>query len=146
TSSGAIAVDTGEFKGRAPRDRFIVRDAISDEEVWWNEINIPFDPARFDSLLNEVGAYLNGKEIFARDVYACADPQYRIGIRVITEYAWSNLFAYNMFVRLDSEALEDFTPEGMIINTTGIRADPAREGERQQTFSIRHCSSNIIPL
>src|SRR5690606_26869696 len=144
TSSGAIAVDTGEFRGRAPRDRFIVRDAITDEEVWWNDINIPFDPARFDSLLNEVGAYLNGKEIFARDVYACADPQYRIGIRVITEYAWSNLFAYNMFVRPDSEALEDFTPEWMIINAPGFRADPARDGTRQHNFSIINFSRKII--
>src|SRR5690606_11071722 len=124
TSSGAIAVDTGEFKGRAPRDRFIVRDMITDEKVWWNDINIPFDPGRFDRLLDKVGSYLSGREIFARDVYACADPRYSVNIRVITEQPWANLFAYNMFVRPDREALDDFVPDWLIIHAPGFQADP----------------------
>src|SRR5690606_17750366 len=144
TSTGAIAVDTGEFKGRAPRDRFIVRDAITDQEVWWNDINIPFDPKRFDRLLEKVGTYLNGREIFARDVYACADPRYQVKLRVITEYAWSNLFAYNMFLRPEPEELADFTPDWLIINAPGFHADPSRDGTRQRNFSIINFSRKII--
>jgi phosphoenolpyruvate carboxykinase (ATP) len=144
TSSGAIAVDTGEFKGRAPRDRFIVRDMITDEKVWWNDINIPFDPGRFDRLLDKVGSYLSGREIFARDVYACADPRYSVNIRVITEQPWANLFAYNMFVRPDREALDDFVPDWLIIHAPGFQADPNRDGTRQRNFSIINFSRKII--
>src|SRR5690606_26463215 len=144
TSTGAIAVDTGEFRGRAPRDRFIVRDAITDQEVWWNDINIPFDPKRFDRLLEKVGTYLNGREIFARDVYACADPRYQVKLRVITEYAWSNLFAYNMFLRPEPEELADLTPDWLIINAPGFHADPSRDGTRQRYFSIINVSRKII--
>ncbi|HEY8511085.1 MAG TPA: phosphoenolpyruvate carboxykinase (ATP) [Cyclobacteriaceae bacterium] len=144
TSTGAIAVDTGEFKGRAPRDRFIVRDIITDEEVWWNDINIPFDPDRFDRLLAKVGSYLSGGEIFARDVYACADPTYRVRVRVITEHAWSNLFAYNMFVRPNQEELADFVPDWLIIQAPGFQADPNRDGTRQRNFSIINFSRKII--
>src|SRR5690606_7699830 len=99
TTSGALAVNTGEFTGRSPKDRFIVRDAITQGKVWWGDINIPFEPEKFNSLYGRVIAYLNEKELYVRDAYACADPKYRKEIRVITEYPWSNLFAHNMFLR-----------------------------------------------
>src|SRR5690606_17644965 len=127
TSSGAIAVDTGQFKGRAPRDRFIVRDSISAKGVWWSDINIAFDPSRFDNLLNKIGHYLNGREIFVRDAYVCASPDYREKIRVITEHPWSNLFAYNMFIRPDKEDLRSFSPDWLIIHVPGFRAEPSKD-------------------
>ncbi|NJX17283.1 phosphoenolpyruvate carboxykinase (ATP), partial [Tamlana crocina] len=67
SSSGALAVNTGEFTGRSPKDRFIVKDDITKDKVWWGDINIPFDPEKFDALYNKVTDYLSGKEIFARD-------------------------------------------------------------------------------
>src|SRR5690606_29685422 len=99
TASGAIAVNTGEFTGRSPKDRFIVMDEVTKDKVWWGNINIPFDSDKFQKLYDKVADYLSNKEVFVRDSYACADQNYRLNIRVITEYAWSNLFAYNMFLR-----------------------------------------------
>ena len=110
-SSGALAVNTGEFTGRSPMDRFIVKDNITEDKIWWGNINIPFDSDKFDKLYNKITNYLSNKEIYARDCYACADPNYRTNIRVINEYPWSNLFAYNMFLRPTEEELKDFSPE-----------------------------------
>ena len=97
TSSGAININTGEFTGRSPMDRFIVRDAITEESVWWGDVNLSFDEDKFDSLHRKVLDYLCCKELYVRDAYACADPKYRMNIRVVNEYAWSNMFALNMF-------------------------------------------------
>ncbi|MFT4943288.1 MAG: phosphoenolpyruvate carboxykinase (ATP), partial [Flavobacteriales bacterium] len=97
--NGALAVDTGEFTGRSPMDRFIVRDEVTEDKVWWGAINIPFDADKFDALYNKVTAYLSSKEVYVRDSYACAASDYKLNIRVINEYPWSNMFAYNMFLR-----------------------------------------------
>jgi phosphoenolpyruvate carboxykinase (ATP) len=115
-SSGALAINTGEFTGRSPMDRFIVKDAITEEKVWWGNINIPFDSDKFDALYNKVISYLNKKELYVRDCYACADTDYRTNIRVIAEYPWSSLFAYNMFLRPEEKDLVGFTPEWTVIN------------------------------
>lgn len=136
TSSGALAINTGEFTGRSPKDRFIVKDAITEDKVWWGNINIPFDPDKFQKLYDKVTAYLSGKEVYVRDSYACADPKYKLNIRVITEYAWSNLFAYNMFLRPTEQELEHFEPEWTIINAPTFMADPEVDGTRQHNFAI----------
>ncbi len=99
SSLGALAVSTGEFTGRSPLDRFIVKDEITSEKIWWGNINIPFEPKAFDRLYDKVIDYLNEKELYVRDAYVCADPAYKMNIRVINEYPWSNMFVYNMFLR-----------------------------------------------
>jgi len=124
SSLGAIAVNTGEFTGRSPKDRFIVKDAVTKEQVWWSDINLPFDADKFDALYNKVVDYLSGKEIFVRDSYACADEDYKLNIRVVNEYPWSNMFAYNMFLRPTEAALKDFDPEWTVVNAPGFMADP----------------------
>ena len=144
TSTGAITVDTGEFTGRSPKDRFIVRDALTEDAVWWGDINIGFDPAKFDALAEKVGAYLNGKELYVRDVYACADDRYRMNIRVVNEYPWSNMFAYNMFLRPTAEELASFDPEWTILNAPGFKADPAVDGTRQHNFAILNFTRKMI--
>jgi phosphoenolpyruvate carboxykinase (ATP) len=103
TNNGTLAVNTGEFTGRSPMDRFIVKDDITKDKVWWGPINIPFEAVKFDALYKKVIAYLNEKELFVRDSYACADPEYKLNIRVINEYRWSNMFSYNMFLRPTEE-------------------------------------------
>ena len=113
-NSGALAVNTGEFTGRSPLDRFIVKDDVTKDEVWWSKVNLSFDSDKFDKLYNKVTAYLSGKEIFVRDSYACADEKYKLNIRVITEYPWSNQFADNMFLRPTEKELENFSPEWTI--------------------------------
>ncbi|MBU2947860.1 phosphoenolpyruvate carboxykinase (ATP) [Zobellia uliginosa] len=142
-SSGALAVNTGEFTGRSPKDRFIVKDAITDEKVWWGDINLPFEPAKFDALYKKVIAYLNEKELFVRDCYACADHNYRMDIRVINEYPWSNQFAYNMFIRPTEEELKNFDPEWTVINAPGFMANAEVDGTRQHNFAILNFTRKI---
>src|SRR6187431_247087 len=91
TTSGAIAVDTGEFTGRSPKDKFTVKDKLTAESVWWNNFNIPFESDKFEKLYQKMISYFNGKEFYVRDASACADWRYRLNIRVLNEYAWSNL-------------------------------------------------------
>ncbi|MEQ3665986.1 phosphoenolpyruvate carboxykinase (ATP) [Olleya sp.] len=134
--SGALAVNTGEFTGRSPMDRFIVKDSITEDKVWWGNINIPFDADKFQKLYDKVTDYLSNKEVFVRDSFACADEDYKLNIRVINEYPWSNMFAYNMFLRPTEEELKDFTPEWTVVNAPGFMADPEVDGTRQHNFAI----------
>ncbi|MHA7829575.1 MAG: phosphoenolpyruvate carboxykinase (ATP) [Flagellimonas sp.] len=142
-SSGALAVNTGEFTGRSPMDRFIVKDDITADKVWWGNINIPFDSDKFDTLYDKVIAYLNDKELYVRDSYACADPEYKLNIRLINEYPWSNMFAYNMFLRPTMEELQNFEPDWTVVNAPGFKADPKVDGTRQHNFAILNFSKKI---
>ena len=144
TSSGALAVDTGEFTGRSPKDKFTVKDALTENAVWWNDFNAPFDPVKFEKLHKKVIAYLKGKEIYVRDAYACADPRYRMNLRVITEYPWSSLFAYNMFLRPTPDELSSFSPEWLVLCAPGFRANPEEDGTRQANFSILDFTRKMI--
>ena len=135
-STGALAINTGQFTGRSPQDRFIVKDSITEDKVWWGNVNIPFEPAAFDALYTKVTAYLSKKEVFVRDTYVCADPNYRLNVRVVTETAWSNLFCFNMFLRPEIEELDDFTAEWSVICAPHFEADPAVDGTRQSNFAI----------
>ena len=140
---GAIAIYTGEFTGRSPKDRFIVKDDITKDEIWWGDINIPFSPDNFDKLYDKVVSYLSEKEIFVRDCYACADPNYKLNIRVINEHPWSNMFAYNMFLRPTTEELVDFLPEWTVINAPGFMANASVDGTRQHNFAILNFSKKV---
>lgn len=136
TSTGALAINTGEFTGRSPKDRFIVKDDITKNQVWWSNINIPFEPDAFERLYKKVVVYLSNKEVFVRDCYACADEHYKLNIRVINELPWSNMFAYNMFLRPEEEELKNFTPEWVVVNAPSFMANPEVDGTRQHNFAI----------
>lgn len=136
SDTGALAVNTGEFTGRSPQDRFIVRDSITEDKVWWGNVNLPFDSDKFEALYNKVAAYLSGKEVFVRDSYVCADENYRLNVRVVTEYPWSNLFGYNMFLRPEESELDNFAPDWHVVCAPGFMADPAVDGTRQHNFAI----------
>ena len=142
-SSGALAVNTGEFTGRSPMDRFIVKDDITKDRIWWGDINIPFDADKFDKLYDKVVDYLSEKEIFVRDSYACADEDYKLNIRVINEFPWSNQFAYNMFLRPIEEELKDFTPEWTVVNAPGFMAIADEDGTRQHNFAILNFTKKV---
>ncbi|GAA4959893.1 phosphoenolpyruvate carboxykinase (ATP) [Algibacter aquimarinus] len=142
-SSGALAVNTGEFTGRSPKDRFIVKDDITKDLIWWGDINIPFEADKFNSLYKKVTEYLSGKEVFVRDSYACADENYKLNIRVINEYSWSNQFAYNMFLRPTEAELENFDPEWTVVNAPGFMADSEIDGTRQHNFAILNFTKKI---
>ena len=136
-NTGALCINTGEFTGRSPMDKFIVKDAITENTVHWNNFNIPIDEKYFLQLRTKVLNYLSNKdEIWVRDAYACADSTYKLNIRVINEQPSSNLFAYNMFLRPEEEQLEDFKPDWHILQAPGFKADPAVDGTRQHNFAI----------
>ncbi|NDP28813.1 MAG: phosphoenolpyruvate carboxykinase (ATP) [Flavobacterium sp.] len=143
TSTRALAINTGEFTGRSPKDRFIVKDYITNDKVWWGNINIPFEPEAFDALYNKMTAYLSNKEVFVRDAYVCADLNYRVKVRVVTETAWANLFCFNMFLRPKKKELENFTPEWTVICVPSFLADPAIDGTHQSNFAILNFTKKI---
>jgi phosphoenolpyruvate carboxykinase (ATP) len=141
--TGALAIDTGEFTGRSPKDRFIVEDDITRDPVWWGDINIRFETEKFDALLRKVTDYLAEREIFVRDSSACANEKYHIDIRVVTETAYQNLFVHHLFRR--PEVVNPAShPEWTIIAAPGFTADPAVDGTRQRNFSILNFSKKII--
>lgn len=144
TDTGALAVDTGEFTGRSPKDRFIVCDSKTEDSVWWGNINIKFTPENFDLLFDKVAAYLTGREVYVRDAYACADPNYRLNIRVVTELPWQNLFANNLFQRPTKEEVLNFTPEWHVISAPGFKANPEKDGTRQENFAVINFTKKMI--
>jgi phosphoenolpyruvate carboxykinase (ATP) len=142
--SGALAIDTGEFTGRSPKDKFCVKDEKTEGTVWWGDVNFPFDPSRFDSLHARMCAYLMERDVYIKDAYACADPTYRLNLRVVAEQPWSAMFAGNMFLRPTADELENFAPEWHIINAPGFCADPAIDGTRQHNFAVINFSKKMI--
>ncbi|MEW6469572.1 MAG: phosphoenolpyruvate carboxykinase (ATP) [Bacteroidota bacterium] len=144
TDTGALAVDTGEFTGRSPKDKFVVYDEVTKDTIWWGDVNFKFDAAKFEILYNRLTAYLSGKEVYVRDSYACADPKYRLNIRVVTETPWSNLFANNLFLRPTREEILDFKADWHIICAPGFKADPKIDGTRQHNFTIMNFTRKVI--
>ena len=135
--TGALVIKTGEFTGRSPKDKFIVRDALTENTVSWNEFNIPIEPKYFDIIYKKVMDHLNEtSDIWVRDCYACADKNYSLNIRVISEKSWSNLFAYNMFLRPTEKELEGFIPEWFVISVPELKLDPNECGIRHQNVSL----------
>lgn len=144
TDTGALAIETGEFTGRSPKDRYIVLDEKTEKAVWWGDINIEFSPEKFDALYNRMKAYMTDRDVYVRDAYACADDQYRLNLRVVTETAWSNQFAYNMFLRPTDAELEDFNPDWHVVCIPGFKADPAIDGTRSHNFAVINFTRKMI--
>lgn len=142
--SGALAVDTGEFTGRSPKDKFCVKDAKTENTVWWGDINIPMAPDTFERLRQRMAAYLMGRDLYVHDAYACADPEFRLNLRLVAEYPWSALFGNNMFLRLAKDEIEGFEPEWHIICAPGFHADPAIDGTRQHNFAAVDFTRKMI--
>lgn len=144
TSNGTLSVNTGKFTGRSPQDRFIVKDAYTEDKVWWGTVNKPLSPENFKKLYDEVVKYLSGKEIYARDGFVCAYPEYKTNVRTVTEYPWSNMFVDNMFLRFTAEELEHFNEDWLVLCAPGYSApDPAAVGLRQGNFSIINFTDKI---
>jgi phosphoenolpyruvate carboxykinase (ATP) len=142
--TGALLINTGEFTGRSPKDKFTVKDEITVDAVHWNEFNIPISETVFDNMHAKLIKHLSEKELWIRDAYVCADPKYRLNIRVVNENPWSNLFAHNMFLRPTENELENFTPEWTILHAPTFHADPAVDGTRQHNFAMTSFTKKII--
>lgn len=144
TKNGTLAINTGTFTGRSPKDRFIVKDKITKDTVWWGDINLPYEEKAFDKLYTKMVSYLSQKVLYVRDAYACADDKYQINIRFVTDYPWSNQFVYNMFIEPKEEELEYFDAEWTVINAPEFMAQPEIDGTRQHNFSIINFTKKII--
>ncbi|RYU75621.1 phosphoenolpyruvate carboxykinase (ATP) [Hymenobacter persicinus] len=144
TDTGALMADTGAFTGRSPKDRFVVKDANTADSVWWGDINIPFDTDKFDQLHAKMVQYLADKELYVREAYAGANPDYQLKLRIVNEQAWHNLFCYNMFLRPAEGADTSWTPDFSIICAPGFEADPAVDGTRQKNFAILNFTKKMI--
>lgn len=141
---GPLVVRTGHHTGRSPNDKFIVREPSSEDNIWWGNVNRPFDPDRFDRLYARLLAYLQLKDVFVQDCFAGADLKYQIPIRVITEYAWHSLFARDMFIQAKAEQRADFVPEFTIIDTPRFHAVPSLDGTNSEAYIIVHFGKKVV--
>lgn len=143
--SGALAIETGEFTGRSPKDRFIVKDEITEHRVWWDgNINIPFESADFDALYDRVTAYVGDKTLYARRAFAGADERFQTKILAVTELPSSNQFVYNMFIRPTEEELKSFgDADWLVLCVPSFMADPKRDKTRQHNFAILNFKRKI---
>ncbi|MGQ9731362.1 MAG: phosphoenolpyruvate carboxykinase (ATP) [Candidatus Zipacnadales bacterium] len=140
---GPLVVNTGQHRGRTPNDKFIVRDALTDGEVWWEE-NQEFTPEAFARLFHRLKAYLRNQDLFVQDCYVCAHPKYQIPLRIITQKAWHNLFARNMFLRIfDRQTLLNHRPEFTVIHGGDFRADREQDGTNSGAFIIINFSQKL---
>ena len=144
TFNGTLAINTGKFTGRSPEDRFLVKDSYTEDHIWWGKSNKAIAPEHFDYLQGEIKKYLGEKELFVRDGYVCADPDYKMNVRTVTEYPWSNMFVYNMFLRPSEDDLMDFEEEWLVLCAPGyVCPDPENHGLRQENFSILNFTKKI---
>src|SRR6476620_11646812 len=136
---GPLAVDTGAFTGRSPKDKFLVQEEGSQERIWWGEVNQPFAPERFDALRDKVTTHLESADaLYVVDAWAGADPAHRIGVRVITAHLYHALFARTMFIDLAPGEEASFTPEALVLHTPDLEAEPEEDGTRAGTFVVLH--------
>jgi phosphoenolpyruvate carboxykinase (ATP) len=144
SDTGALVIDTGEFTGRSPKDRFIVKDTLTASTINWNEFNLPIEEKYFDRLYQKMMDYLTDKKLWVRDCYACAHPDYRLKIRVVNENPCCSLFAYNMFLRPEEKELSNIKIDWHLIQVPHFFADPATDGIRQKNFVIINFTKKII--
>ena len=114
--------------GRSPKDKFIVKDAITASTVAWGAVNAPMETDRFDALYERVMEHLRGRELFVQDLFCGADPHYRLPVRFVNEYAWHNLFVRQLFLRPSPQELKLHHPEFTVIAAPEFQADPRQIG------------------
>jgi phosphoenolpyruvate carboxykinase (ATP) len=142
---GPLVIRTGQYTGRLPKDKFLVREPSSEDKIWWGKINRPFEPVRFDALKNRLCAYLQGKDIFIQNCYAGADERFRTSIRIISQRASHALFARTMFIQeLDLDKLAQHRPEFTVLHAPDFHADPETDGTHSEAFVLLHFGEKLI--
>ncbi len=145
TKHGALLVDTGKFTGRSVKDKYIVRDATTEDTINWGPINQPMTPAHWDNLKADFLSALEGQsELYVADLFGGSQPEYRVNVRVINEMAWHNLFIRTLLVRPTADELASFAPEYTIINLPSFKADPERHGCRSDTVIAVNFTDKLI--
>lgn len=144
-ANGALCVQTGQYTGRSPHDRFIVDEPSSHAQIHWNPVNVPISVASFERLYHQMLAYVQGRELFVFDGWVGADPQHRVGVRIINELASQNLFAHQMFLRPSLEELPSCQPEFTVIALPGLQGDVTLVPElNSETFIVLNVAQKLV--
>jgi len=146
SEDGAVVAQTGKYTGRSPQDKFVIREPSTQHDIWWGDANQPFESAHFDALFERVIGYLGGRRVFKQELYAGADPQFRLPVRVVNEFAWHSLFARNMLICPDAETLstDAFEPQWHLVYAPGFLAQPDRDHTRSEAFVLLNFERKLI--
>ena len=145
SKDGALVVQTGAKTGRSANDKFIVRDSVTEDTVWWGKVNAGMSPEHFAALRADFMQALGDKsELYVADLFGGSQPEHRVNVRVINELAWHNLFIRTMLVRPTADELSDFAPEYTIIDLPSFKADPERHGTNSETVIAVNLSEKLI--
>src|SRR5215471_5893140 len=143
-AGGPLVVRTEPFTGRSPKDKFVVRDDVTESTVNWGQVNQPITEQKFDALYAKVLAFWQGHELYVQDCFGGADPAFTLPIRVITETAWHNLFARQLFVRADPRTTDGHVPEFTLMFAPGFHADPGVDGTNSETAIIINFKKKVV--
>jgi phosphoenolpyruvate carboxykinase (ATP) len=146
TATGALAVTTGAFTGRSPKDKYIVDEPSSREAIWWGEVNQPMAEDRFDALLRGVETWLAERETWVQRLAVGADPEYRYPVELVTERAWVALFARHLFIVPGGEDDRGAGKPIRILHAPGYQADPEAHGTRSSTVVALHPARQVIVI
>jgi phosphoenolpyruvate carboxykinase (ATP) len=146
-AEGPLVVSTGQYTGRSPKDKFVVEEPSSKDNIWWASAggaNQPLNEKNFDKIRARMMDYIAGKKLYVQDVFVGADPNYRLSVRVYTETAWANLFARNLFIRPTGDELANFKPDFAVVDVPSFKADPKSEGTRTETFIVLNLAQQLV--
>ena len=141
---GALVTNTKPHTGRSANDKFVVEESTSKDHVWWGKVNKPFPQEKFNALKSRITAYLQGADLYVLDCFAGSDDNHRLPVRVITQHAWHNMFAKNMFIEATAEELANFEPGFTVLHAPNFKADPQLDGTRSDTFIILDFSQKLV--
>jgi len=142
-SQGALVAYTN-FTGRLPKDKFIVRDAVTDKKIAWGAVNQSFEADRFDALYDRVMEHLQSRELFVQDLFCGAEPKYRLPVRFINDLAWHNLFVRQLFIRPSADELKTHKPAFTVVSAPDFRANPERDGTHSESFILLNFERRIV--
>lgn len=141
---GPLMVRTGDHTGRAPKDKFIVREPSSAEQIWWGEVNQSMEPNCFETLRQRLLAFWQGRDLFVQDCFAGADPEYRTPIRIVTATAWHSLFARNLFIQASPDELQEHVPKFTVLHAPNFHAIPEVDCTRSSVFVVIHFGEGLV--
>ncbi len=140
---GPLLIHTGKHTGRSPNDKFVVKESSSENDVNWGKINQPFSEERFEKYSKRYLEFFNTQDVFVLDVFGGADPKNRLAIRIITNSAWQNLFARNMFIQPKPEEQKGFKPDFVLMGCPDFKADPAIDGTNSEVAVVLNFGKNM---
>ena len=143
-AGGGLVVETGRYTGRSPKDKYIVDEPENSGNIWWGPVNNKVSPATFDHMRERIITYLRDKEVFVQDCHAGADPEFRIGVRIVTEKAWHSLFSRNMFINPPPSELAAFVPDFTVLHAPDLKADPETDGTGSEVFVMLNFAEKLI--